>query len=132
MSKLAIIGKLEISPGHLDRVLPLLMARRAHLVRNVVVDAADDLGGFVVFGTSACGHHSLERKGRRHDHARDSRKTKSGHLISGFRPARTMPGCYLKRCSARPRTPTSSAKRAPSSGWAPMCSAVIVKRAEVT
>ena len=29
MPKLAIVGNLEIAPGHLDRVLPLLMAHRA-------------------------------------------------------------------------------------------------------
>jgi (4S)-4-hydroxy-5-phosphonooxypentane-2,3-dione isomerase len=34
MSKLAIVGKLEIAPGHLDRVLPLLMAHRARCLAN--------------------------------------------------------------------------------------------------
>jgi quinol monooxygenase YgiN len=34
MSKLAIIGKLEISPGHLDRVLPLLMAHRTRCLAD--------------------------------------------------------------------------------------------------
>jgi hypothetical protein len=34
MPKLAIIGKLEIAPGHLDRVLPLLMAHRARCLAD--------------------------------------------------------------------------------------------------
>jgi quinol monooxygenase YgiN len=34
MPKLAIIGKLEIEPGHLDRVLPLLMAHRARCLAD--------------------------------------------------------------------------------------------------
>ena len=34
MSKLAIIGNLEIAPGHLDRVLPLLMAHRARCLAD--------------------------------------------------------------------------------------------------
>jgi (4S)-4-hydroxy-5-phosphonooxypentane-2,3-dione isomerase len=34
MSKLAIIGKLEIAPGHLDRVLPLLIAHRARCLAD--------------------------------------------------------------------------------------------------
>jgi (4S)-4-hydroxy-5-phosphonooxypentane-2,3-dione isomerase len=34
MPKLAIVGKLEIAPGHLDRVLPLLMAHRARCLAD--------------------------------------------------------------------------------------------------
>ncbi len=34
MPKLAIIGNLEIAPGHLDRVLPLLMAHRARCLAD--------------------------------------------------------------------------------------------------
>jgi quinol monooxygenase YgiN len=32
--KLAIIGNLEIAPGHLERVLPLLMAHRARCLSD--------------------------------------------------------------------------------------------------
>ena len=34
MPKLAIIGNLEIVPGHLQRVLPLLMAHRARCLSD--------------------------------------------------------------------------------------------------
>ena len=34
MPKLAIIGKLEIVPDHLDRVVPLLMAHRARCLAD--------------------------------------------------------------------------------------------------
>ena len=34
MPKLAIIGSLEIAPGHLERVLPLLMAHRARCLSD--------------------------------------------------------------------------------------------------
>jgi (4S)-4-hydroxy-5-phosphonooxypentane-2,3-dione isomerase len=34
MPKLAIVGKLEIAPGHSDRVLPLLIAHRARCLAN--------------------------------------------------------------------------------------------------
>ena len=34
MAKLAVIGKLEIATGHLDRVLPLLMAHRARCLAD--------------------------------------------------------------------------------------------------
>ena len=34
MAKLAIIGNLEIAPGHLDGVLPLLMAHRARCLAD--------------------------------------------------------------------------------------------------
>jgi (4S)-4-hydroxy-5-phosphonooxypentane-2,3-dione isomerase len=34
MSKLAIVGKLELEPGHLDRVLPLLTAHRTRCLAD--------------------------------------------------------------------------------------------------